>query len=238
MTVESRILFSLCLGSLALYAIAGRTMFATPHGVPSGMKRVALCFILSAVFQTAAIARQQELNRFIFAFALALYVTALALFLAARHANRNRWLSVAYSPDLPEHLVTHGPYGFIRHPFYTAYCTTWLAGAISVVSSQPAVFLTVLLMGSLYVWAARFEERKYAECHLASAYENYKRRTGMFFIKLPLRRRPQTADRPRSFARSAPTLAYIRDEVGDVRSFSLDSPESREPKLKALRAAR
>ena len=36
----------------------------------------------------------------------------------------------------------------------------------------------------------------------------------------------------------AETEAYIRDEVGDARSFSLDSPKSREPKLKALRAAR
>jgi hypothetical protein len=34
------------------------------------------------------------------------------------------------------------------------------------------------------------------------------------------------------------TEAYIRDEVGDARSFSLDSPKSPEPKLKALRAAR
>lgn len=31
----------------------------------------------------------------------------------------------------------------------------------------------------------------------------------------------------------AETEAYIRDQVGDARSFSLDSPKSREPKLKA-----
>jgi hypothetical protein len=36
----------------------------------------------------------------------------------------------------------------------------------------------------------------------------------------------------------AETEAFIRDQVGDARSFSLDSPQSREPKLKALRAAR
>jgi hypothetical protein len=33
------------------------------------------------------------------------------------------------------------------------------------------------------------------------------------------------------------TTAYIRDQVGDARSFSLDSPKSRAPKLAALRAA-
>ena len=32
--------------------------------------------------------------------------------------------------------------------------------------------------------------------------------------------------------------AFIREELGDVRSFSLDSPESRTPRLAALRAAK
>ena len=35
----------------------------------------------------------------------------------------------------------------------------------------------------------------------------------------------------------AETEAYVRDQVGDARAFSLDSPKSREPKLKAMRAA-
>jgi hypothetical protein len=34
------------------------------------------------------------------------------------------------------------------------------------------------------------------------------------------------------------TEAYIRDQLGDARSFSLDSPRSRAPRLAALRAAR
>lgn len=35
----------------------------------------------------------------------------------------------------------------------------------------------------------------------------------------------------------AGTEAYIRDQLGDARSFSLDSPKSRAPRIKALRAA-
>jgi hypothetical protein len=34
----------------------------------------------------------------------------------------------------------------------------------------------------------------------------------------------------------ARTQAYARDDLGDVRSFSLDSPKSRAPRLAALRA--
>ena len=33
------------------------------------------------------------------------------------------------------------------------------------------------------------------------------------------------------------TQDYIRNEVGDARSFSLDSPQSRAPRIAALRAA-
>jgi len=33
------------------------------------------------------------------------------------------------------------------------------------------------------------------------------------------------------------TEAYIRDQLGDVRSFSLDSPKSRTPRIEAIRKA-
>jgi hypothetical protein len=33
------------------------------------------------------------------------------------------------------------------------------------------------------------------------------------------------------------TEAYVRDQLGDARSFSLDSAESRRPRIEALRAA-
>jgi hypothetical protein len=35
----------------------------------------------------------------------------------------------------------------------------------------------------------------------------------------------------------ARTEAFVRDQLGDARSFSLDSPESRQPRIEALRAA-
>ena len=31
------------------------------------------------------------------------------------------------------------------------------------------------------------------------------------------------------------TEAYVRDQLGDARSFSLDSPKSRRPKIEALK---
>ena len=39
-------------------------------------------------------------------------------------------------------------------------------------------------------------------------------------------------------ARVAETEAFVRDQLGDARSFSLDSPKSRVPRIESLRAAR
>ena len=43
-----------------------------------------------------------------------------------------------------------------------------------------------------------------------------------------------TADNPMRQCVSR-TEAYIREQLGDARSFSLDSPKSRAPRIKALR---
>ena len=47
-----------------------------------------------------------------------------------------------------------------------------------------------------------------------------------------------TFDRPSEDVRSAvkATEAFVRDDLGDARSFSLDSPASRRPRVEALRA--
>jgi hypothetical protein len=37
-------------------------------------------------------------------------------------------------------------------------------------------------------------------------------------------------------AEIAKTQEFVKDQLGDARTFSLDSPESRKPRIKALRA--
>ena len=39
-------------------------------------------------------------------------------------------------------------------------------------------------------------------------------------------------------AEVARTESFVREELGDARSFSLDSPEKRRPRIEALRAAK
>jgi protein-S-isoprenylcysteine O-methyltransferase Ste14 len=111
-----------------------------------------------------------------------LYLGALRLFLWAEISNSDRKLSFAFSPDLPEHLVTHGPYAWIRHPFYAAYLTSYLAGL--VVSRDHRVAWVVLVMTILYAMAARQEEVKFRRSQLSTAYAAYSESTGRFLPRL------------------------------------------------------
>ncbi|SMB77749.1 Protein-S-isoprenylcysteine O-methyltransferase Ste14 [Deinococcus hopiensis KR-140] len=114
--------------------------------------------------------------------ALLLYGASLTLFTSAMRTLRARQLTLAFSTDTPNTLIANGPYRVIRHPFYTSYLIAWTAGFVA--TSQPWLLLTVLAMGTLYVFAARQEEAKFRDSPLATAYEAYASMTGMFFPKL------------------------------------------------------
>lgn len=111
--------------------------------------------------------------------ALLLCAASLALFWWAIRANRTRPLSFAFSEDEPRHLVSSGPYRWIRHPFYSAYLLAWLAAPVATL--QPLLLVPLLVMAAIYVSAARIEERKFEGSALAAAYARYRATTGMFW---------------------------------------------------------
>ncbi len=108
----------------------------------------------------------------------ALFGGAALLFWGAVRANRARPLTLAFSDDRPGHLVTWGPYAWVRHPFYSAYMLAWIAGAVA--AAQPLLLGALVGMGALYRAAARREEAKFATSDLARAYAAYRARTGRF----------------------------------------------------------
>jgi protein-S-isoprenylcysteine O-methyltransferase Ste14 len=113
---------------------------------------------------------------------LPLYLAAFAVWAWAIAASRRARLTLAFSRDLPEALLDHGPYRYVRHPFYTSYTLYWLAGILATLTWW--VVLPSILAIGLYVLAARKEERKFAASGLADAYSAYRARTGMFFPSL------------------------------------------------------
>jgi protein-S-isoprenylcysteine O-methyltransferase Ste14 len=170
-------LLAMCLVSLALHAAASRLHFVSPAGTPPGMRGIACLFLVCGAMNVSVLA-SASIDWRLAAVALGLYVVALALFLAAIHANRAQPLSVVFSRDQPTHLVAIGPYRLMRHPFYGSYCLTWLAGAIGAFS--PVLLTCALVMFIVYVRAARFEERKFLSSSLAREYARYRATTGVF----------------------------------------------------------
>jgi protein-S-isoprenylcysteine O-methyltransferase Ste14 len=181
MPFTNAIILGAAIGSLFLYAAASKFAFIAPEGIPCRMKLIAAFFLVFSVATVWVIATSQ-ISAFQFAKGLLLYGLALWLFLSTYMANRGRALSVAFTNDAPKHLVSAGPYGYIRHPFYASYCLTWLAGACSSGS--------ILLVGAfgcmvlLYWQAAVFEEQKFASGELAQEYSQYRAHTGMFLPRL------------------------------------------------------
>ena len=78
-------------------------------------------------------------------------------------------------------LVTHGPYRWVRHPFYD--CAALLVVATSLVASNWFLMLTGGLVLVLLVVRTRTEEEKLL-ARFGDAYRRYRERTGRFLPNL------------------------------------------------------
>ena len=85
---------------------------------------------------------------------------------------------LAFTGDEPRLVLNAGPYRWVRHPFYSAYLLFWTGTA----AATPGLsgWAAVLILGAVYVVAARHEEGKFARSALAGRYAAYAARTGMF----------------------------------------------------------
>ena len=175
---------ALLAGCLFSFAWAMRRFFLQPAGLTGGMQAIKYCGISFGLLHFAAIAFTPGISTNRGVAGGALYLCALALFWWAIRASMARPLSAAFSPDLPGHLVAHGPYQFIRHPLYCSYLLCWLAGW--AVTGRLWLAPTVVAMLVIYLAAARQEEKKFMRSPLAESYLRYRARTGLL-IPNPLK---------------------------------------------------
>lgn len=171
-------------GCLFSFAWAMRRFFLQPAGLTPGMQAIKYCGIAFGLLHFAAIAATPGVSTLRGVAGAALYLCALSLFWWAIRASQARPLSAAFSPDLPGHLVAHGPYKLIRHPLYCSYLLCWLAGWL--VTARIWVAPTVAAMLVVYLAAARQEEKKFMRSPLAESYSRYRGQTGLL-IPNPLK---------------------------------------------------
>ena len=91
----------------------------------------------------------------------------------------------------PESIVMHGPYRYIRHPFYSSFLMT-LFGAV-LLCPHPGTVGCFLYAAFLLNWTAAKEERFLSDSAFGDQYRIYRQRTGRFLPKfLPAAEREQT----------------------------------------------
>lgn len=76
-------------------------------------------------------------------------------------------------------LITHGAYGLVRHPIYTAAFLIWF-GLAAAYSSATVFLLTVVYVIPAYVVNIKAEERMLL-ARYGEQYRAYQRRVGAFF---------------------------------------------------------
>ena len=168
----------LLLGCLCSFVWGMRRFFIQPAGSTAGMQVTKMCGLLFSFLHLTLIVSQETIQTAQALLATVFYSLSLLLFWWAVYTNRSKPLSAVFSPDLPMHFVSHGPYTWIRHPFYTSYLLTWFAGVVA--TGHAWLVSTVLVMVTIYWKAAILEEKKFFQTALASLYGAYRSRTGLF----------------------------------------------------------
>ena len=117
-------------------------------------------------------------NVYVLYFGITISTLAMIIFLAAG-INLGKNYSPCYDSHLPEDIIQHGLYKFIRHPIYTSNLLLMLGVFISCGSALILINLNILFV--YYLLSAYLEERQLIK-HFPK-YKKYKNNTGMF---LPL----------------------------------------------------
>ena len=156
-----------------------RNAFVLPRRATSGMKITAISGTFFALLHFCVILASTNVwAPRVFA-AVLLYLSALSLFWWTVIITGRRRLPACFTRIEPSILVTDGQYRLVRHPFYTSYLIAWGAGTLATLN--PWLLFTSLAMCTLYIFAARAEEKALLKGVHSAEYLDYCNRTGMFF---------------------------------------------------------
>ncbi len=167
------------LGTLAIAASSFRH-FSSPESY--GFFRTLALLALWAVFVISLpwwfrnmLSARQVVSWILLATGLIIGISSLFLLLAAR--SHDTVTSGAGPSSRPSHLVTSGPYRYVRHPFYASMIL--VAWGLVVQSGSWLAALSALLATGLLYLSARAEEDANLD-RFGMEYEKYMAATRMF----------------------------------------------------------
>ena len=108
--------------------------------------------------------------------AIALNLSAAALFFWTANTAKKRGLAAIFSATEPSFLILSGPYRFIRHPYYASYILFWASAVLA--SCNYIVLLPFIILSFIYLLQIRAEETKLSSSLFDKEYEEYIASTG------------------------------------------------------------
>jgi protein-S-isoprenylcysteine O-methyltransferase Ste14 len=177
-------LFAVALISFLLYAKESKVVFSHDYGSEAQKIVIVACATLFAIIHLWLLWRTPVQSHKFANLASLCYIAGLIIFLSAKKATSTYNSTLSFAPDLPYWMFNKGIYSFIRHPFFLAFCLTWLGGVLEAHCLRTDISTAIMLC--FYWLAAKQQEHKYESSMLAGAYRAYKNRTGMFLPPLKL----------------------------------------------------
>jgi protein-S-isoprenylcysteine O-methyltransferase Ste14 len=107
-----------------------------------------------------------------------LALCSVVLYEWTRRSVLDRHFWTGLGGEVPAAVCEHGPYRFVRHPFYLSYMVAFVG---AVVAFPSVVMAAVCVLNiALFVYMVFDDERVLLRSPLAADYEAYRRRVGMF----------------------------------------------------------
>jgi protein-S-isoprenylcysteine O-methyltransferase Ste14 len=178
-TVLHWILVGSAAGAVGFFCIGLTVYFERRHDKPAWVQATHYSATLLSLLHLAGVIFLEPRSDALAIAGIVMYTLVVAVFLSAiEAADRTRLQHSFVDHPLPDRLITHGPYRWIRHPFYLGYIIGALAPAVAV--NHPVILLISMAMVAITVTAAFHEERVWLASPHADEYREYRRRTGMF----------------------------------------------------------
>lgn len=160
---------------LASFSWGLQRHFRAPDGMPSGMRALTAASTIATLLFLYLVIRD-DIAGTPAAIFIAISCASTALFWWAVRTTSHRPPQLAHSESDPDALHQDGPYAFVRHPFYLAYCLFWFGTAVAAGGMQWLVAAPLIIW---YFAIAKAEETRFLKTSMAASYTQYRRRTGM-----------------------------------------------------------